>query len=63
MKSSEPTPRNRGYIRVSMKPRAVHTEDPDALLAHVRLPARHRISCRTTNLIERSFEEERRPPR
>jgi transposase-like protein len=43
-----------------MKPRAVHTEDPDALLAHVRLPARHRISCRTTNLIERSFEEERR---
>jgi putative transposase len=60
MKSSEPTPRNRGYITVSMKPRAVHTEDPDALLAHVRLPARHRISCRTTNLIERNFEEERR---
>ncbi len=26
----------------------------------LRLPARHRIHCRTTNLIERSFEEERR---
>ena len=36
------------------------TEDLDGLLAHLRLPARHRISCRTTNLIERSFEEERR---
>jgi transposase-like protein len=36
------------------------TEDLDALLAHLRLPARHRIFCRTTNLIERSFEEERR---
>ena len=39
---------------------ACFTEDLDALLAHLRLPARHRISCRTTNLIERSFEEERR---
>jgi transposase-like protein len=36
------------------------TEDLDGLLAHLRLPARHRIHCRTTNLIERSFEEERR---
>jgi hypothetical protein len=36
------------------------TEDLDALLAHPRLPARHRIFCRTTNLIEHSFEEERR---
>jgi transposase-like protein len=36
------------------------TEDLDALLGHLRLPARHRIFCRTTNLIERSFEEERR---
>lgn len=36
------------------------TEDLDALLAHLRLLARHRIFCRTTNLIERSFEEERR---
>jgi transposase-like protein len=35
-------------------------EDLAALLAHLRLPARHRINCRTTNLIERSFEEERR---
>ncbi len=39
------------------------TEDLDALLAHLRLPARHRIFCRTANLIERSFEEERRPIR
>jgi len=39
---------------------ACFTEDLDALLAHLRLPARHRINCRTTNLIERSFEEERR---
>ncbi len=31
------------------------TEDLDGLLAHLRLPARHRIHCRTTNLIERSF--------
>jgi putative transposase len=36
------------------------TEDLDGLLAHLRLPARHRVHCRTTNLIERSFEEERR---
>ena len=35
-------------------------EDSNGLLAHLRLPARHRIHCRTTNLIERSFEEERR---
>ncbi len=39
---------------------ACFTEDLDGLLAHLRLPARHRIHCRTTNLIERSFEEERR---
>ncbi len=39
---------------------ACFTEDLEGLLAHLRLPARHRIHCRTTNLIERSFEEERR---
>lgn len=39
---------------------ACFTEDLDGLLAHLRLPARHRVHCRTTNLIERSFEEERR---
>lgn len=39
---------------------ACFAEDLDGLLAHLRLPARHRIHCRTTNLIERSFEEERR---
>lgn len=35
-------------------------DDLGASLAHLRLPPRHRISARTTNLIERSFEEERR---
>jgi putative transposase len=39
---------------------ACFTEDLDALLGHLRLAARHRIFCRTTNLIDRSFEEERR---
>jgi transposase-like protein len=35
-------------------------DDLDASLAHLRLPVRHRRFVRTTNLIERSFEEERR---
>lgn len=35
-------------------------DDLDALLAIHRLPVRHRLACRTTNLIERSFVEERR---
>ena len=39
---------------------ACFTDDLEASLAHLRLPARHRINVRTTNLIERSFEEERR---
>jgi putative transposase len=29
-------------------------------LAHLKLPVRHRINVRTTNLLERSFLEERR---
>ena len=32
------------------------SEDPEALLAHLRFPWRHRKFVRTTNLIERSFE-------
>jgi transposase-like protein len=36
------------------------SDDLQASLAHLRIPARHRINVRTTNLIERSFEEERR---
>jgi hypothetical protein len=32
----------------------------DALLSIHRVPVRHRIRVRTTNLAERSFEEERR---
>lgn len=39
------------------------TEDLDASLAHLRLPPAHRKHVRTTNLIERSFEEERRRAR
>jgi transposase-like protein len=38
-------------------------DDLDASLAHLRLPVRHRRFVRTTNLIERSFEEERRRSR
>lgn len=36
------------------------TDDLEASLAHLKVPARHRINVRTTNLLERSFEEERR---
>src|SRR5919202_4463916 len=39
---------------------ACFTDDLDALLAIHRLPVRHRIRVRTTNLAERSFVEERR---
>lgn len=35
-------------------------DDLEASLGHLRVPARHRINVRTTNLLERSFEEERR---
>ena len=35
-------------------------KDLDALLNHLRLPFRHRRYVRTTNLVERGFEEERR---
>jgi len=34
--------------------------DWEASLAHLKLPHKHRRSIRTTNLVERSFEEERR---
>lgn len=39
---------------------ACFSEDLEALLNHLKLPVRHRRSVRTTNLIERSFVEERR---
>jgi transposase-like protein len=39
---------------------ACFTEDLEAILAQLKLPVRHRKSVRTTNLIERSFGEERR---
>lgn len=35
-------------------------EGLEASLAHLRLPAAHRKHVRTANLVERSFEEERR---
>lgn len=35
-------------------------EDLEASLAHLKLPVLHRRSIRRTNLVERSFEEERR---
>jgi len=35
-------------------------EDLEALLAVHRIPVRHRVNVRTTNLVERSFVEERR---
>ena len=39
---------------------ACFTDDLDALLAIHRVPVRHRIRVRTTNLAQRSFVEERR---
>jgi len=39
---------------------ACFRDDLDALLAIHRVPVRHRIRVRTTNLVERSFVEERR---
>jgi transposase-like protein len=36
------------------------SDDLEASLAHLEVPARHRINVRTTNLLERTFEEERR---
>jgi putative transposase len=36
------------------------SEDLDASLNHLNLPVRHRVHTRTTNLLERSFVEERR---
>ena len=43
-------------------PRAMSSfkDDLDATLAHLYLPAVHRKNVRTTNLIERSFGEEKR---
>jgi putative transposase len=35
-------------------------DDLETSLAHLKLPVRHRIKVRTTNLLERSFPEERR---
>jgi len=35
-------------------------DDLEASLAHIQVPVAHRKYVRTTNLIERSFEEERR---
>jgi transposase-like protein len=36
-------------------------DDLEASLSQLKLPIRHRINVRTTNLLERSFLQERRP--
>jgi putative transposase len=48
------------YARQFPSAVACFADDRDALLAIHRVPVRHRIRVRTTNLAERSFEEERR---
>lgn len=49
-----------GYERTFPAAVACFADDLDALLAIHRVPVRHRIRVRTTNLAERSFVEERR---
>ena len=49
-----------GYGRDYPSAVACFADDLDALLAIHRVPVRHRIRVRTTNLAERSFVEERR---
>lgn len=49
-----------GYQREYPAAVACFADDLEALLAVHRVPVRHRIRVRTTNLAERSFEEERR---
>jgi putative transposase len=39
------------------------TDDFEACIAHLRMPATHRQAIRTTNLLERLFVEERRRPK
>jgi transposase-like protein len=48
------------YVRSFPAAVACFADDRDALLSIHRVPVRHRIRVRTTNLAERSFEEERR---
>lgn len=48
------------YARTFPAAVACFHDDREALLAIHRVPVRHRIRVRTTNLAERSFEEERR---
>jgi len=50
----------RTYAREFPAAVACFTDDLEALLAIHRVPVRHRIRVRTTNLAERSFVEERR---
>ena len=48
------------YQRSSPAAVACFTDDLEALLAIHRVPVRHRIRVRTTNLAERSFVDQRR---
>jgi transposase-like protein len=48
------------YGRLYLSAMASLSDDLEARLNHLRVPINHRRYVRTTNLIERSFQEERR---
>jgi transposase-like protein len=48
------------YKNIYPSPTKIFREELEALLNHLKIPVRHRRNVRTTNLIERSFEEEKR---
>jgi len=48
------------YVQVSPAPIQCFTDDLEACLVHLRYPEGHRCYIRTTNLLERTFEEEKR---
>jgi putative transposase len=48
------------YERTCPTAVACFVEDFEACIAYLRCPPRHRVSIRSTNLLERSFVEERR---
>jgi len=60
MPPERPPTASRTPIDASPAAVACFADDREALLAIHRVPVRHRIRVRTTNLAERSFEEERR---
>ena len=61
--SDRPRPGERiraDYAVVAPSALACFDDDFEACVAHLRLPVTHRRGARTTNLLERSFVEERR---